>query len=357
MMIVIIAAIGLLMVFLERRWAKYAINALEFQLSFDRYLAQPQQPITCSFTVINHGRLPIPFVRVLLDFPRDAIPSAEHRWNDSDQQDKVMSWYCEHRLTIPGRRSITRSIKLSFPQRGEYTVGGYHLSAGDLLGFREESRHGQGQKVVIMPRLSDQITAVDAVGGFLGDVSVRRFILEDPILTVGFRDYTGREPMRSISWTRTAQAGTLQVKQYDHTAEHHVVVLLNTDGATERQLEECLRLTRSACEKLEQRRISYGFLTNANLPGPVGKIQSMTEGLGQQHLNTILYGLGGADKTCYYSFRRLVGQTLKKRKSNESYVVITPVRDEQTNVCLRRLSSAAGAPVCVLVGSEEVQAQ
>ena len=60
--------------------------------------------------------------------------------------------------------------------------------------------------------------------------------------------------MRAISWTRTAQTGTLQVKQYDYTAERHIVVLLNTEGAEEKQLEECLRLTRSVCEKLEQRK-------------------------------------------------------------------------------------------------------
>lgn len=350
MMIAMIAAVGLLVVLLERRWAKYALDALEFQLSVEPALAEPEQVVTCRFTVKNHSRLPIPFVRLKLDFPREVEPTAQQCWNDSYQRAKVMSWYSEHRMTLPGRRSITKQIQLRFPHRGAYTLGAYQLSAGDLLGFREESCQGEGQKVVVVPGLSRQQTAVDAVGGFLGDVSVRRFILEDPILTVGFRDYTGREPMRAICWTRTAQTGALQVRQYDHTAEHHVVVLLNTEGATESQLEECLRLTRSVCEKLEQRRISYGFVTNANLPGPVGKVQLMTEGLGQQHLHTILYGLGCADKTCFFSFRRLVRKTLKMRKSNESYIVITPRRDES---CIRQLSNAAGSPVCVLSGSQE----
>lgn len=352
MMMAIVVVVGLLVVLLERRWAKYALNALEFQLSVEPALAEPEQVVTCRFTVKNHSRLPIPFVRLTLDFPREAMP-AQQIGNDSDQKEKVMSWYSEHRMTLPGRRSITKQIQLRFPRRGMYTVGAYQLSAGDLLGFREESCQGEGRKVVVMPGLSRQQTAVDAVGGFLGDVSVRRFILEDPILTVGFRDYTGREPMRAICWTRTAQTGSLQVRQYDHTAEHHVVVLLNTEGATESQLEECLRLTRSACEKLEQRRISYGFVTNADLPGPVGKVQRMTEGLGQQHLDTIRYGLGCGGKTCFFAFRRLVRQTLKKRKSNESYVVITPRRDEAVNACILQLSNAAGSPVCVLTGSLE----
>jgi len=222
------------------------------------------------------------------------------------------------------------------------------------LGFREAKCHGDGKRIVVMPRRSEQKLALDAVGGFLGDISVRRFILEDPILTTGFRDYTGREPMRAISWTRTAQTGTLQVKQYDYTAERHIVVLLNTEGAEEKQLEECLRLTRSVCEKLEQMKIPYGFRTNANLPGPVGKVTSIAEGLGEQHLNTILFGLGCADSTCFYSFRYLVRKTIRARKSNEAYIVITPDDKGTVRSCIQQLGDGSGASVCVLRGCEGV---
>ena len=48
-------------------------------------------------------------------------------------------------------------------------------------------------------------SSADVLSGFLGDVSVRRFIYEDPVLTTGFREYTGREPMKHISWTQSAR--------------------------------------------------------------------------------------------------------------------------------------------------------
>jgi hypothetical protein len=250
---------------------------------------------------------------------------------------------------------ITRQVRFSLNDRGAYTIGDYRLSAGDLLGLEEGKLQGKGKPLVIIPERSRSYKSLDALGGFLGDISVRRFILEDPILTTGFRDYTGREPMRPISWTRTARPGSRQVKQYDYTAEHHVVVLLNLEGATQEQLEECLRLTRSVCEKLEQRKIPYAFRTNANLPGPVGKIHSLVEGLGEQHLNTILYGLGGADGVCFYSFRTLTRQALKKRKSSDAYIVITPDDKGEVYTCIQELGNAVGAPVCVLKGCEGVQ--
>lgn len=339
---------------LEYKWASYALRSLDIHAECDRTLAEPGQPVTWSARVDNYSRLPIPFVRLVQDFPLAAKPMADKAWQDAYCRKNFLAWYTEYRMTLRGRRSITRNATVSFDQRGVYQIGTYRLSAGDLLGFKEAQCHGPGQKVVVMPHLSGQKTAIDAVGGFLGDVSVRRFILEDPILTTGFRDYTGREPMRAISWTRTAQNGTLQVKQYDHTAEFHVVVLLNTEGADEQQLEECLRLTRSVCEKLEQRKIPYGFRTNANLPGPVGKVHAMVEGLGERHLHTILYGLGCADGTCFHSFRYLTRQTLKKRKGSESYIVITPDDGGDVRTCIQELSNTVGTPVCVLKGCEGV---
>lgn len=339
---------------LEYKWASYALSSLRIRGSCDRLLAEPGQDVTWSATVDNYSRLPIPFVRLVQDFPLEASVQADLSWKEAYCRRSFLSWYTEYRMTIRGRRSITRNVTVAFQRRGVYKIGTYQLSAGDLLGFRETQNHGDGEKIVIMPEHSRQQSAIDALGGFLGDVSVRRFILEDPILTTGFRDYTGREPLRAISWTRTAQSGTLQVKQYDYTAERHVVVLLNTEGADEQQLEECLRLTRSVCEKLEQRKIPYAFRTNANLPGPVGKVHAMVEGLGERHLNTILYGLGSADGTCFHSFRYLTRQTVKKRRSNESYIVITPDDKGEAHRCIQSLSSAVGTQVCVLKGCEGV---
>lgn len=354
---VLLLIAALCLALLEHKWAAYALKSVDIQNDCDHLLAEPEQAVVYSATLNNYSRLPIPFVRFVQSFPSEAKLLADKTWWDSYCRDNILSWDVEFRVTLLGHRSITKNVTVSFPERGVYKIGSYHLSTGDLLGFREAKCHGEGKSIVVMPRRSQQKTALDAVGGFLGDISVRRFILEDPILTTGFRDYTGREPMRAISWTRTAQTGSLQVKQYDYTAERHVVVLLNTEGADPQQLEECLRLTRSVCEKLEQQKVPYGFRTNANLPGPVGKVHTMAEGLGLQHLHTILYGLGRADKTCFFSFPYLTRQTLKNRRSSEAYILITPDCKDSVWTCIQELSNASGTPVCVLRGCEEVKQQ
>ena len=352
-LILVLVAIGL--VVLEDKWAVHAMRSLKAKNGCQSVLVEPGEKVSWSATVENHGRLPVPFVRLVQDFPNEVQLEENESWRRLFWRKNTFSWSCEYRMTLKARRSTTRTMAVSFSKRGVYTVGGYQLNIGDLLGFREVRQFADGQKVVVMPHPSSQRTAMDAVGGFLGNVSVRRFILEDPILTIGFRDYTGREPMRSISWTRSAQSGTLQVKQYDHTAERHVMVLLNVEDADEEQFEECLRLARSVCEKLEQHKIPYGFRTNGFLPGPLGNVSSVMEGLGQQHIKTILYGLGGADRTCFYSFRYMTRQTLKKRKMSESYIVITPADTGSARSCIQELSNAVGHEICVLKGSQGVE--
>ena len=206
-----------------------------------------------------------------------------------------------------------------------------------------------------MPKLPENQSLLRAFGGFLGDISVRRFIMEDPILTIGFRDYTGREPMKAVSWKRTAQTGKLQVKEYDHTAQQTVMVLLNVEGGSAHELEACFSLMRYVCQELERRKILFAIRTNGNLPGPVGKLSWVAEGLGQSHLQPILYALGRADDTCFYTFRYLAEQTLRHRKNNESYIVITPNHDAQFHSVIRKLEIAVGSALCVLYGSEEVE--
>jgi len=349
----ILAIAAILLAVLEYYWAPYVLKALRFHGSCSKTLAEPDEIVTWSGTVENTRKLPVPFVRLMEKFPKDAHVKESDDWVKYHCHNSMLQWYVEEKMSLLPLQSRTRSVRISFPARGVYSIGSYQMAAGDLLGFREVSTVGDWQEIVIMPERSHNKVSLDALGGFLGDISVHRFILEDPILTVGFRDYTGREPMKSISWTRTATAGSLQVRQYDHTAERHVMILLNVDGASGDELEEAFRLMRSVCEALEQKKIPYGFRTNGNLTGPVGKLFWIPEGLGSRHMNTILYGLGRADDTCYYSFRYLTDRTLRNRKSNESYIVITPPLTDRSRSCLKKLESVVGNGVCLLIAKGE----
>lgn len=345
--IIVIIAVALLAL-LEKLWTPAALKALHREGRCDHVLAEPGEELTWTSRVENRSRLPIPFVRLHEELPIRARLIAAEQWILRNCRRSDKWWHIEQKFSLRPRLCVTKTIRFSLPDRGRYRIGGGRLSVGDLLGFREAVRNWEADTVVIMPERSQNARALDAAGGFLGDISVRRFILDDPILTVGFRDYTGREPMKSISWTRTAMTGALQVKQFDHTSEQTAVVLLNVRGASGAMLEECFRLTRSVCEQLEQKKIPFALRTNGNLPGPVGKLFYVSEGLGSSHLNTILYGLGCADSTSFYSFRTLARQALRSRKQNDAYIIVTPPLEPEDRAVIGELEAMTGNPVCVL---------
>ena len=350
MSVLILALAVAALLVMEKFYAPWILKKLNVKLDCDCEMAEPDQKIFWNAAVENQSRLPVPFVRLRQTFPEQTSFHGQQQWQDAHCQKGIQQWHEEEIMALYPRQSCTRSFQVSFPTRGEYFLGNYVLSTGDLLGFRETRKTGDGKRIVVIPRRSENKKSLEAVGGFLGDLSVRRFILEDPILTVGFRDYTGREPMKAISWTRTAVAGSMQVKQYDYTAEQHVMILLNVEGGSANSLEECFRLMRTVCEELERKKIPFGLRTNGNLPGPVGNLFWMAEGLGGRHLNTILYSLGMADGTCFHSFRYLVSQTLRYRKNDESYIVIAPKESEELLGLIRQLEAHSGNRILTLYG-------
>lgn len=349
----LIAIAAVLLILADRYWGPYALRKLRVGAECDQILTEPGQVVTLHTRVENHSRLPVPFIRLKMIFELDVSILGEERWLRRHCTRGIQLQTVEERLSLMPLRSAMWDLRFTCKHRGPVRVGRARLSAGDLLGFRETVEEHPHTTVVVMPDRSRDRQALEAVGGFLGDISVRRFILEDPVLTVGFRDYTGREPLKSISWTRTAVTGTMQVKQYDHTAEQTVMVLLNVSGAKKEELEACFRLTRSVCETLERRKIPFGLRTNGNLSTPTGKLFHLAEGLGTSHLNAVLYGLGMADDTCYRGFASLVKQALKGRRNQEAYIVITPPPDAAAHAAIRELEKGSNSPVCVIVGREQ----
>ena len=64
-----------------------------------------------------------------------------------------------------------------------------------------------------------------------GDQSVRRWIISDPFIIAGVRGYQAGDTYKQINWKATAKTGTLQVHQYDFTADRRLMIYLNVDDA------------------------------------------------------------------------------------------------------------------------------
>jgi hypothetical protein len=234
----------------------------------------------------------------------------------------------------------------------------FTLCAGDFLGLHEqEKRCGRFHEVIAVPRELSSARLNEVFGGFMGEMSVTRFILEDPVLTLGFREYTGREPMKSISWGQSARMNQLMVRKNDYTQEPSAAVILNVE--TEREdredlLEVCFSLARTVCTMLEKKGIRYSFVSNSYLSGGNSGLGNAVDGLGERHYRGILEQLGRASCQPSMSLEHMLEREAT-RPTTAGRILITPGGEPLPARALSRLREAAGGRLLILNGSEAAQ--
>lgn len=349
MVIFIAILLFVLLMALELIWAGHCLKNMYYRASLDTALSEPGATVTQTAHVYNHSRLPVLFAGLMVDYPELVDFEESDGWKKKYIRRSGLQKSTAYSLYLYPRTRSRLQVHFSCRERGVYHFGGHYLEAGDLLGLRSRTRKGMcEQRLVVMPRRCTSPLVMDSLGGLIGDVSVRRFLFEDPVLTIGLREYTGREPMKSIAWLHTARSGKMLVKQFDHTADYHVTVVLNIDGATREQAESCYEIARVALEMLEKKKIAYEFITNADLFTPAGLLSWMAEGLGKRHFESIMWGLGTSRCVCMESFSALVEKCKRRRRMALSYVLITPPLSEKNQAPYQALCRISETPVCLL---------
>lgn len=346
-----------LAVVLQIKSVRNALASVRYHTTVSKLIVNPDEAFEVVSVIENTRRWPLLFIEMQESLPAgielkaDGLYTVSYQSGSGRADDAILKLYST--IYLMPRQRLKRRIPASLPARGRYTLQGASFWRGDFFGFRQTFRRFDClSEIVVVPAPAGDLPALCALGGFLGNVSVRRFVMEDPIFTVGFHDYTGREPQKDISWMQSAKAGRLIVRQYDHTLEPSVTVLLNVECAESGQdaalLERCFSLARTVCEHLEKQGVKYAFLTNATTAGVVGRWSAVADGLGNQHLNTILEGLGRATYDCTEPFEQTVERAVQLAESGRSHIIVTPYGHPALGDGVDRLRAVTGGEAAVI---------
>lgn len=286
--------------------------------------------------VSNHGRRPSLPMRVEERFPKGL------QVMEAEQYD-VQVLKNEHRIytstvVVRGRQQVKRYLRASIPARGAYRFDFADFYAGDFLGLHEyRFRRDNDHTVVIYPpKISDE-RLLETFSNAVDEIARRKQLLEDPLSVCQYRDYTGREPMRQISWKQSAVRNRLIVKEFDPVWQHAVTIVLDLQyhGDFEhhrRRQEFCFSLARTLSELLEQRFIGYQLITNAMISHDISRFTS-TGGRGGS-FRRILYALGSAQNGCVCSVEELMGQVCADSGNQGRILFISTCCDERVRVAL-----------------------
>lgn len=345
----VILAVVLALV-LEKLLVGKDLDVIEADHRPDVRVAEPGEEFRIRVTLKNKSRRFVPFLRYRETFEGAICPAEESKAVASggrgEQAVVFTTW-------LRPRQTVKYAIPVTVSRRGRYILREGKLSCGDFLGLKEWTRScGQFREVVAAPKAVPMEPLAEMFGGFMGEMSVNRFIMEDPVLTLGYREYTGREPMKMISWTQSAKGAGLMVKKYDYTLEPTVSVLLNIDTGEEPKeelLESCYSLARTVCAMLEQRGVKYDFTSNSVLAGAPS--EPTGEGLGQRHFYGVLEHLGRATNQHNLTMEQLLSKEAA-RGTAAGRILITPGEGAEPVRAMNRLREAAGGNLLVIRGTE-----
>lgn len=227
---------------------------------------------------------------------------------------------------------VRRLYNVFAQKRGLYKLNRAVLEFGDFIGLKSRRRGVAFEKeVVILPRKKELGSTVTPYGPIGGDVSVRRWIIDDPLMTIGIREYIGNEPQRFIHWPSTAKRGSLMVKKFDFTADNQVLVILNVEtmkprwrAVEEELIDEGVSLARGVLEDFESLNIPCGLMTNAYNEEKGGRGYYHPPGLGGGHLAESLHTLGRIHYHIPGFFETTLQEARRIQGNFTTGVVITP---------------------------------
>ncbi len=325
-----------------------SITDLRYHCTPSKLGCEPEEVFHLNTELSNYGSRTISFLQMEELFPKTI--------NILGVEDNTMA---DHRcrlhvsmLYIRRRQKIIRTLQVSLPDRGVYVFEGCRLLRGDFLGIREKSKEVvQHEEVIIFPRLLSDKTVEKALSGYYGDFSSRRFYIDDPVLVNSYLDYTGREPMRSISWIQSARRNQLTVKEFDHTMDMSVTILLDvylhwSEGAKKEELEYCFSLVRTIAEYMEERKVAYRLLTNAYIRSENSAYEGLQKaGQGAHHYTTLLYTLGQADANSFRDIDDLYQLAVKNYSGENAIFYVAPYVTEKRQGLVTALQNRLGGRI------------
>jgi len=201
-------------------WNSLSLRRVDYERYFDKRRAFPGETFEMTLRVTNRKLLPLSWLEISDRVPT-ALPLVEGMLTPTHipQVSKLtavfaLRWY----------ERVNRRYELQCPARGIYELGPVDIRSGDIFTlFETQEGRKTRDRLIIYPR----VWAMEDLGlpskEPFGERKSYQRLLEDPLRTIGVRDYHPEDGLRHIHWKATARRGELQVRAFEPTA-----TLINT---------------------------------------------------------------------------------------------------------------------------------
>lgn len=203
-------------------FCNYGFYKLNYKCEFSISEAHEGDSIYLIETVYNSKLLPVPWLKVDIH---------SSRWLDFAGTCSVIA-QDSRRVTssfmLRSYQKTTRKWRLKCLKRGVFITENVTLVSGDLLNFRVVSIPvAVNACLMVYPEIVDLDELFSPVNLLQSDRVVNRWIVDDPFMVSGAREYTPGDPLNRVHWPASARVGRLMVKKNEFTSQRSMTVLLN----------------------------------------------------------------------------------------------------------------------------------
>lgn len=251
-------------------WNRLATFGLDYRRRFSLRRAFVGETVELSLTVSNRKFLPVSWLRIADIFPLQLplIDRTVAKRGDTNQGEFSTFW------SLKGYERITRTYQIRAAERGFFRFGPAQIETGDIFGlFRTSHTWPEEDVLIVYPQVVPLTDLGLPAKEPFGDLRTAQFMFEDPIRTVGIRDYHPEDDFRRLHWKATARRQKLQTRVLEPATSHNLIVALNVAtlaqhwrGVIPEVLEQAISVTASVCYYGVQQRWPTGLLANGALP-------------------------------------------------------------------------------------------
>ncbi len=245
------------------------LQGVTYKLTISKTEAFEGEDIEVIEEIENNKLLPLPWMRSEISCSRWLSFYGNSQNVAKDAQKGLVSGI----FMLKGHQKLRRSWRVRCEKRGVFRIEDVTLSVSDLFGLVKPSvMIKMSEEIAVLPSPSEISLCELSTEAFMGSQSVRRFILPDPFLICGAKEYSGRESMNRIHWSQTARTNSLMVYNNEFTTERSVLVVLNMQRipSDEKQqlsvtiLEAQIKAAAFVLDYCYRNHIGVGFAVNSD---------------------------------------------------------------------------------------------
>jgi uncharacterized protein (DUF58 family) len=223
----LLVLVGILFALFIAEIIYYRIHALEnlhLKVEFSKDVAQFGEDIELVEIAENKKRLPLPFIILKFEAPR------EIKFYDMENTSTSDLLYRTDMLTMKAFSKHTRRIKAQCTKRGYYVFPRVGITTSDLLLVEHFTTDFQNEShLTVLPEVLDTEQMQMLTSVTLSELQCRRTLLTDPFTLAGIREYGPTDPMNIINWKASARTGELMVNQNASTCAQKVHIFVNLE--------------------------------------------------------------------------------------------------------------------------------